>query len=134
MKLPFYTVGHSNRSLAEFTALLVEFDIGVVADIRRFPMSKTNPQFNEDILPGALRLHDISYEHIAALGGRREKTRGVICRCTPLTASGAPHRNRASEGLDRRRRISSWISLKFSLIFWRPLAKFPDLNRIAQDL
>lgn len=73
MTLPFYTIGHSNRSLEEFTALLVEFDIGLVADIRRFPMSRTNPQFNEDTLPAVLDTRGISYEHIAALGGLRGK-------------------------------------------------------------
>ena len=41
------------------------------------PRSRTNPQFNGETLPGALAPWQIGYEHIAALGGLRGKTRGV---------------------------------------------------------
>jgi uncharacterized protein (DUF488 family) len=73
--LPFFTIGHSNRSLEEFAALLNGVGIGLVADIRKVPMSTTNPQFNKDTLPGVLATFDISYEHIGALGGLRGKAR-----------------------------------------------------------
>jgi len=75
VKLPFFTIGHSNRSLEEFVELLRGTQIELVADIRRIPRSRTNPQFNEDTLPGALAGFDIRYEHMAALGGLRGKTR-----------------------------------------------------------
>lgn len=75
MKLPFFTIGHSNRSLDEFIALLRGVDIELVADIRKFPRSRANPQFNEDTLPEALAAVGISYVHEAALGGRRAKAR-----------------------------------------------------------
>jgi uncharacterized protein (DUF488 family) len=74
VKLPFFTIGHSNRSLEEFIELLTGAHINLVADIRTVPRSRTNPQFNEDRLPDALVAFDISYEHMAALGGLREKT------------------------------------------------------------
>lgn len=77
MKFPFFTIGHSNRSFREFVELLGSTNIGLVADIRTIPRSRTNPQFNEDVLPGALAAYDISYEHMAALGGLRGKARGV---------------------------------------------------------
>lgn len=77
MKLPFFTIGHSNRSLEELTELLSGADIGLVADIRTIPRSRTNPQFNEDTLPDALAARLISYEHVAALGGLRGKTRSL---------------------------------------------------------
>ena len=77
VKLPFFTIGHSNRRLEEFGGLLIAADIGFVADIRKIPMSKTNPQFNIDRLPGALAAFQVSYEHIAALGGLRGKARNV---------------------------------------------------------
>jgi uncharacterized protein (DUF488 family) len=77
VKLPFFTIGHSNRRLEEFGGLLIAADIAFVADIRKFPMSKTNPQFNIDTLPGALAAFQVSYEHIAALGGLRGKARNV---------------------------------------------------------
>ena len=75
MKLPFFTIGHSNRSLEDFVELLSRARIELVADIRTIPRSRTNPQFNEDTLPGALATLDICYEHMAALGGLRGKTR-----------------------------------------------------------
>lgn len=77
MQLPFLTIGHSNRSLEEFVALLDGAEISLVVDIRRFPRSRANPQFNEDTLPGALAAAGISYEHEGALGGRRHKAQAV---------------------------------------------------------
>jgi uncharacterized protein (DUF488 family) len=73
VKLPFFTIGHSNRSLEEFFELLTGAHINLVADIRTVPRSRINPQFNEDTLPDALAALDISYEHMAALGGFRRK-------------------------------------------------------------
>jgi uncharacterized protein (DUF488 family) len=70
---PFFTIGHSNRSQEEFAVLLAAADIGLVADIRKIPRSRTNPQFNAETLPGTLAAVGISYEHVAALGGRRGK-------------------------------------------------------------
>jgi uncharacterized protein (DUF488 family) len=71
VKQPFFTIGHSNRSLEEFVELLGSAEIGLVADIRRFPRSRANPQFNQDALPESLARCKISYELMAALGGRR---------------------------------------------------------------
>lgn len=75
MKRPFFTIGHSNRSLEQLVELLCGARIELVADIRRIPRSRANPQFNEDTLPGALAAFDIRYEHMAALGGLRGKAR-----------------------------------------------------------
>jgi uncharacterized protein (DUF488 family) len=72
--VPFFTVGHSNRSLEAFTALLREAEVALLADIRKMPRSKANPQFNGDTLQAALAPVQIAYEHIAALGGLRGKT------------------------------------------------------------
>lgn len=71
MTFPFFTVGHSNRSLEEFVALLRGAEIGLVADIRTVPRSRANPQFNKETLPDALAAARICYEHMAALGGLR---------------------------------------------------------------
>ena len=75
MKLPFFTIGHSNRSLEEFVELLKGAQVALVADIRAVPRSRANPQFNKDTLPDTLAADEISYEHIAALGGLRGKAR-----------------------------------------------------------
>lgn len=73
LKSPFFTIGHSNRTLEEFVQLLTKCQIDLVADVRRIPRSRANPQFNKGSLPAALEECDISYEHMAALGGRRGK-------------------------------------------------------------
>ena len=75
MTLPFFTVGHSNRSVDDFIGLLIETDVQLVADIRKIPRSRANPQFNTDALAGALSAEGIAYEYMAALGGRRSKAK-----------------------------------------------------------
>jgi len=77
MALPFFTIGHSNRSLEAFVALLREAGVRKVVDIRKMPRSRSNPQFNEDVLPVSLSALGIAYEHLAALGGLRGKTPAV---------------------------------------------------------
>jgi len=77
VKLPFFTIGHSNRSLEELAGLLRGAEIALVADIRTIPKSRANPQFNEDTLPESLEAFQISYERIAALGGLRGKSKTI---------------------------------------------------------
>lgn len=74
VSLPFFTIGHSNRSLEAFVELLQDSRVARVVDVRKMPMSRTNPQFNKDTFPDALAAFQISYDHIAALGGLRGKT------------------------------------------------------------
>ncbi len=66
-----YSIGHSNRSLAELLALLQANGIEALADIRQFTRSRANPQFNAETFAPALSENGIAYGHIAALGGRR---------------------------------------------------------------
>lgn len=77
MRLPFFTIGHSNRSFGEFAKLLGAAEIGLVADIRTIPKSRANPQFNEDTLSGSLAGFQIAYERISALGGLRGKSKTI---------------------------------------------------------
>ncbi|HEV2224350.1 MAG TPA: DUF488 domain-containing protein [Candidatus Acidoferrales bacterium] len=65
------TVGHSNRSLEDFLALLKAHGVQRVVDVRTVPRSRHNPQFNRDALPRALRRARIAYAHLAKLGGLR---------------------------------------------------------------
>lgn len=74
----FFTIGHSNRGLDGFIDLLAESKIERVIDVRTFPRSRSNPQFNIDALPAALKEHGIAYEHLAALGGRRGSAHDTI--------------------------------------------------------
>lgn len=48
-----------------------------VVDVRTVPRSRTNPQYNRDTLPEALRALGLGYEHIAALGGLRSRAKDV---------------------------------------------------------
>ena len=73
MAYPFYTVGHSNRSLAGFVEILQAAKVQAVVDIRRMPGSRAHPHFNEDALSRSLAEFQIAYEHVAPLGGRRMK-------------------------------------------------------------
>lgn len=75
MKLPFFTIGHSNRSIGTFADLLREAQVELLVDIRKIPMSRANPQFNGNTLPSALQAFQIAYEHIATLGGLRDKAK-----------------------------------------------------------
>ncbi|WP_313077666.1 DUF488 domain-containing protein [Melaminivora sp.] len=75
--LPFFTIGHSSRSLEEFLLLLEPAGVQRVVDIRKIPRSRANPQFNQDAMPEALAPHGVAYEHLARLGGLRGKVAGV---------------------------------------------------------
>jgi len=77
MSFPFFTIGHSTRSIGEFVNLLKDGGIRLVADVRTVPRSRTNPQYNWDVLPNALSEFQIGYEHLAALGGLRGRTSNV---------------------------------------------------------
>lgn len=76
-----HTVGHSNRPVAELCALLRAAACDVVLDVRRFPRSRANPQFNIETLPGALAAVGIGYRPVAALGGRRPATTSLAASC-----------------------------------------------------
>lgn len=71
MPTPFYTIGHSTRTIEDFVCLLEDAAVTLVADVRAIPRSRTNPQYNRDVLPLSLSAHGIRYEHLAELGGRR---------------------------------------------------------------
>ena len=71
-----YTVGHSNRTAAEFVALLRQVGASTLLDVRAFPSSRANPQFNGDVLAESLHGAGLRYRHLSALGGRRHRARG----------------------------------------------------------
>jgi uncharacterized protein (DUF488 family) len=77
MRNPFFTIGHSTRPITAFIELLKEAEVGLVVDVRTVPRSRTNPQYNADVLPRSLFGSQIGYEHIAALGGLRGRAPDV---------------------------------------------------------
>ena len=71
-----YTVGHSNRTAEEFVALLRQVRTSMLLDVRAFPSSRANPQFNGDVLAASMEEAGLRYRHMPALGGRRHRARG----------------------------------------------------------
>lgn len=69
-----FTIGHSNHSGDEFTALLLQHAIALLVDVRSQPFSRYNPQFNRETLATALRQEGIRYADLGkTLGGRPEQ-------------------------------------------------------------
>ena len=66
-----WTVGHSTRPISEFIALLHSAAITLVADVRRFPVSRRNPQFSQPSFSESLAGAGIDYLALPELGGRR---------------------------------------------------------------
>jgi len=87
----FYTIGHSRHSIAAFVALLAPAGVDCVIDVRAFPRSRSNPQFNLAALPQALSQFGIGYEHVAELGGRRGRQTGVPPRRNALWENRSFH-------------------------------------------
>jgi uncharacterized protein (DUF488 family) len=71
MDVCVWTVGHSNRTEAEFLDLLAEHEIEAVADVRRYPGSRRLPQFGSDALAASLQARGLEYLWVPGLGGRR---------------------------------------------------------------
>jgi uncharacterized protein (DUF488 family) len=67
------TVGHSNHPLDRFLALLAQYEVEALVDIRRFPGSRKHPHFHRDNLAVALPQAGVEYHWLEALGGRRHK-------------------------------------------------------------
>jgi uncharacterized protein (DUF488 family) len=72
-----FTIGHSTRAIPEFAALLAESEVQLVVDVRSFPHSRTNPQFNIELLPDSLSAFGVGYQHLSELGGRRHRAPGA---------------------------------------------------------
>jgi uncharacterized protein (DUF488 family) len=76
--MTIWTIGHSTHPIEEFIAILLEYKIKLLADVRTVPRSRMNPQFNTDVLPGSLAAFDIEYIHLKDLGGLRHTNKHSI--------------------------------------------------------
>jgi uncharacterized protein (DUF488 family) len=65
------TIGHSNLTFERFAYLLKEYEIELVADIRRYPSSRKFPHFNRTVLSRLLAAENVNYLWFESLGGRR---------------------------------------------------------------
>ena len=66
-----FTIGHGTRPLDELLACLQQAGVRTLVDVRRFPGSRRNPQFNQPVLADAVARSGIAYRHAEELGGRR---------------------------------------------------------------
>jgi uncharacterized protein (DUF488 family) len=71
-----HTIGHGTRPLDELVATLAAAEVGCLIDVRRYPSSRRNPQFNQRPLVEALADAGIEYRHEVELGGRLENEPG----------------------------------------------------------
>ena len=77
-ELTVYTIGHSTRTLDEFTELLQTYQITLLIDVRTAPHSRHNPQFNKEALPDHLKPLGVKYIHLPEIGGLRHPNRNSI--------------------------------------------------------
>jgi uncharacterized protein (DUF488 family) len=74
-KKPLYTIGHGNRKPEDFLAMLKDFGIEYLIDVRSQPYSKFNPQFNQNDLKFFLERNGIKYVFMGdTIGGRPTDT------------------------------------------------------------
>jgi uncharacterized protein (DUF488 family) len=66
-----FTIGHGVRPALELVTTLREAGVQTLVDVRRFPTSRRNPQFNQGALRETLEAAGIEYRHAVELGGRR---------------------------------------------------------------
>lgn len=68
-----YTIGHSNGTIDRLLGLLRQHGITAVADVRSQPYSRYNPQFNREVLAGALKDAELEYVFLGQeLGARSD--------------------------------------------------------------
>ena len=70
---PVFTIGHSNHALDSFIALMHQYHVTALADVRSAPYSRFNPQFNRESLADSLKRCGIEYVYLGhELGGRSD--------------------------------------------------------------
>ena len=67
-----FTIGHSTRTFDEFLALLEGHSIGLLVDVRHFPISQRAPWATAEFLSHELPPRGTGYVHLEALGGFRK--------------------------------------------------------------
>ncbi len=73
MTTTLFTIGYSGRSLDEFIALLEQYKITALCDVRSMPYSSRNQQFNRESLQQNLKSRNIEYVFLGEELGARSK-------------------------------------------------------------
>ena len=111
-KVRIFTVGHGRRDADELVAVLREAGAATLVDVRRFPSSRRNPQFNQRRLAETLEQAGIgtSTRSSSAAGGAASQARsGSPASASPPSAR-TPRAWRGRSG--RRRSRRRWPSLR----------------------
>lgn len=67
-----YTIGHSTRPIEQTIAILQNYVIQSLADVRKIPHSRRNPQYSQDAFAASVHEAGIVYSHWPELGGLRK--------------------------------------------------------------
>lgn len=73
-----WSVGHSTRTLEEYISLLKHYGIERLVDVRTVPKSRTNPQFNREMLEVTIPDAGIEYIYKNDLGGLRRSRKDSV--------------------------------------------------------
>jgi uncharacterized protein (DUF488 family) len=65
-----WTIGHGTRPAEELVSVIREAGVRTLVDVRRFPGSRHNPQFNQPAFRVVLEESGIGYRHAVEPGGR----------------------------------------------------------------
>jgi len=68
------TIGHGTQTIEAFIDLLKRSGVRTLVDVRAFPRSRHNPQFDRESIGWSLEAAGIDYRWAQALGGRRRST------------------------------------------------------------
>jgi uncharacterized protein (DUF488 family) len=69
--IPIYTIGYGSRSIDEFVAMLHEYQISYLVDVRSAPYSRYKPEYSKEALAATLQAQGIRYVFLGdKLGGR----------------------------------------------------------------
>lgn len=77
-----YTIGYSTHSMERFIKLLASYHITAVADVRSYPYSHFNPQFNRENLNLRLKKSGILYVFLGRELGARPEDRSCYINGT----------------------------------------------------
>ena len=111
---PVFTIGHSTRTIPEFVEILRGGGVECVVDVRTVPRSRTNPQYNFDVLGENLEPSKIDYRRIEKLGGLRGRSRDVEPRINGFWENRSFHNyadyalgQEFADGLDELERVAN---------------------------
>jgi uncharacterized protein (DUF488 family) len=68
---PLFTIGHSSRTAEQLVALLREFNVACLVDVRTVPRSRAHPHFRRERMEEWLPAAGVEYRHMRSLGGLR---------------------------------------------------------------